>query len=256
MQADKALITRRFSRAAQYYEDQADIQRHVADVLLGEIDGVMQGTPDSVLEVGCCTGLLTKKLLSLFPAMQTLHVNDLSETFKTSIDQVLEGSHTDYLFIAGDMEELTLPVSMQYDLIISSSTFHWFHDLKGFFKRIHPFLKKSGLLAFTIYGPDNLTELREITGKGLDYHSMTKITTMLEENFSLLKSFELQKCYTFKTPIAVLKHLRETGVNSLTKTVWHKSDLIHFANRYSEQFHCEGGVYLTYHPMFFLACPR
>jgi hypothetical protein len=57
----------------------------------------------------------------------------------------------------------------------------------------------------------------------------------------------------YPDPVAVLQHLRETGVNALAGSGWNKQQLHKFIRQYQEQFNGKKGVILTYHPMYFLA---
>ncbi|MCI5150851.1 MAG: malonyl-[acyl-carrier protein] O-methyltransferase BioC, partial [Candidatus Electrothrix sp. MAN1_4] len=61
---NKQLICQQFRRAAASYDRQATIQHRVADRLLTIMDRYIPQRPLRVLEVGCCTGLLTTRLLN------------------------------------------------------------------------------------------------------------------------------------------------------------------------------------------------
>ena len=57
----------------------------------------------------------------------------------------------------------------------------------------------------------------------------------------------------FPTPADVLRHLKRTGVNGLSRRKWTRKDLSDFCRTYSELFGTAGGCTLTYHPVFVLA---
>jgi malonyl-ACP O-methyltransferase BioC len=190
-------------------------------------------------------------LIDRFPGISVLHVNDLVKRFGYEIKQIdMPG---DVEFLPGDIEKIRLP--QQYQLILSSSTFHWLHDLSIFFDKLKRHLLPGGILAFTIYGPKNLQEVRSVTGTGLTYLSLEQVVNLLERNFEVLVAEEHVETFIFSNPYEVLKHFRQTGINALTQGGWSRGRLKNFVDKYHRQFRRKNGVCLTYHPMYFLARP-
>ena len=249
MKADKKQVQLHFARAAATYDNQAVIQQRVAERLLSLVDEYTSEPPASALEIGCCTGILTRKLVRHFPQLEVLHVNDLVENFSRQVGLIDIPGNIE--FLPGDIE--TIPLPQQYQLIISSSTFHWFHELAEFFAKMHRHLHAEGLLAFAMYGPDNLQEIRALTGGGLEYPSLKQLVAMLEPHFEVLTATEAREVLFFQDPSAILQHLRETGVNALAGSGWSKHRLQEFIRQYQNRFSGANGVRLTYHPMYVLA---
>ncbi len=251
VKAKKNQVQLHFRRAVDTYAKQAVVQHRVADQLLALVRDHARSVPDSVLEIGCCTGILTRKLVAAFPQIETLHLNDLVEQFADHVHSIeLNGTLE---FLAGDIEELPLP--QRYRLIISSSTFHWLYHLPAFFEKLHRHLHPDGLLACTIYGPENLQEVRALTGRGIDYHSLEQVVAMLGRDFEVLTATQSLETLFFAEPEAVLQHLRETGVNALAEPAWTKGSLRHFLDQYQQRYQVAEGVRLSYHPMYLLARP-
>ena len=253
MKADKEKIEIHFARAAATYESQARVQKLIGKRLvdlMAEQLGDFQGRG---LEIGCCTGLLTRLFLARFPRTRELHVNDLVAGFESIID-IPDQVTTRFRFIGGDIESLLLPT--RYDSVFSSSTFHWLHDLAGCINRLHAHVNPDGLLAFTLYGPKNMSEIRELTGQGLRYHSLADVRCLLSKKYTVVHCEERFERISFATVARLLDHLRATGVNALTKKGWSRSRLHAFSRCYRERFSTAEGVVLTYHPMYFLARPR
>ena len=249
---DKQLVEQQFRRAADSYDRQAMIQHRVADHLLDKLEqhGENCGkNPQKVLEIGCCTGLLTRKLVDRFGTIRELVLNDLVEDFADRSLDTIHIPHT--TFIAGDIETTPLPGS--FDLIISSSTFHWVHDLEGLLEKLADHLTPNGCLAFSMYGPDNLQEIRRLTGIGLDYSSLDEVRKMVSRHLTLDHSDQQRQIFHYPAPLDILNHLRQTGVNGINRTPWTRSQLDHFCNQYREQFSSDQGVRLTYHPLYLLA---
>ncbi|WP_035247560.1 malonyl-ACP O-methyltransferase BioC [Desulfogranum mediterraneum] len=251
---DKKLIEQRFAKAAATYEEQAGIQNQVADRLLQMLERELGQPPRTVLEVGCCTGLLTAKLVAAYPRMERFTVTDLSPSFQPYIEEKTRCLRGSASFLGGDIEQLELEGS--YDLIISSSTFHWIHDLPRLFAKLRSLLTPEGVLAFSIYGAENLKEIRQITGVGLPYQSFSAIRACTGEHFAVCAAEQCSESLWFPTPLAVLQHLRQTGVNALGSKAWTRKELRLFIQEYEQLFSAPEGVQLTYHPMFFIARPR
>jgi len=252
---DKQRIKLRFEQAAATYEQQATVQSRVAIRLLRLLDEVVAGfQPADVLEIGCCTGLLTEKTLTRFPGIDHFTLCDLVASFEQRVCRRI-GIHAEKItFLAGDIE--TLPLPEHYDLVISSSTLHWMYDLPALCNKLHRHLYPGGVFAFSLYGKENLHEIREITGMGLTYRSLEQLRTVVEERFHILAAEEARETLWYPTPIAILQHLRATGVNSIGQQAWTRRQVSDFVASYQRRFADGQGVRLTYHPMFFVAQPR
>lgn len=250
MQPDKRKIRQRFARAAATYDRQAMVQQGVAARLLRLLDRHMGEPPRRVLEIGCSTGILTAGLTRQYPGIIDLYANDLVPQFKPLIAQrVPLQMHLE--FLAGDIESIALPDDL--DLVISSSTFHWLADLPALLNRLHGRMTLNGTLCFSIYGAENLRELREITGIGLDYHSLTALREMVAQRFTLVACEEELLTIHGKDPLALLQHLRQSGVNALETGSWSRARLADFTRQYAARYGEDDRVPLTYHPVYFLA---
>jgi malonyl-ACP O-methyltransferase BioC len=247
---DKQRIKARFTRAAVTYDDQAVIQHRVADRLLTLLGQHAPLPPKRVLEIGCCTGMLTRRLVDLYRGLDTLYVNDLVPEFREPVAR-RAGEIANLEFIAGDVEAVALPRDL--DLVISSSTFHWLQDLPSLFARLADHMTPEGTLAFSMYSSSNLLEIREITGIGLRYYSPAETRSMVARHFEVLACEEELISFKFRDPQDILRHLRETGVNALAGKSWTRSDLAGFRAEYEKRFLENGRVRLTYHPLYCIA---
>lgn len=252
---DKKLIKLRFEQAASTYEKQAKVQHLVADRLLALLATTAPAAvPASMLEIGCCTGLLTEKIMARFPSLSHLTVSDLVPSFAQCVERKVGNQAEKITFLAGDIESVDLPA--HYDLIISSSTLHWVHDLPGLFRKLHAHLNEGGILAFSLYGVDNLQEIRAVTGMGLRYKSLGQLQAVVAEKFHILAAEQARETLCFPDPFSVLQHLRATGVNSIGQQIWTRKQVNAFIAEYTNRFSDGQGVCLTYHPMFIIARPQ
>lgn len=204
--------------------------------------------PEKILEIGCGTGLLTSQLQRTFPNVD-LYLNDLVEELcyhAATINQVPQ-THC----FPGDVEKLFLPLS--FDLIASASTFQWFTTPEETFMKLSKQLEQNGVLVFSTFGKFNLREIRLTTGGGLDYRSKEELEKMLKPYFKIEGMEEELHTLEFDSPLAVLQHLKKTGVNvSGDPTIWTKGRMDAFIKDYNARFAVDGKVTLTYHPLYFV----
>ncbi len=245
---DKELLRQQFRRAAASYERQAVVQQRAAGRLLDLLAQHCVKPPQRVLEIGCGTGLLTRSLVTRFSSIRELVLNDLVPDFAARMDIASLGPAV--LPLPGDIETLPLPGS--FDLIISSSTLHWLDDLDGLLDKLTDHLRPGGLLAFSLYGPENLHEIRALTGIGLPCRSLTEIAASLSQRLTLLHSSGEVETLRFASPQDALRHLRQTGVNALSRSSWNRAKLEQFCAEYRRRFIVDGGVALSYHPLYFI----
>ncbi|NNP68473.1 malonyl-ACP O-methyltransferase BioC [Acinetobacter sp. Ac_5812] len=246
MSINKALVAQRFAKAGQSYVEHAVVQKQISAQLFEYLKVYCSQNLASVLEIGCGSGNLTHLLQSHFQVEQ-LFLNDLY----ADVDQhFLNFKHVNWLI--GDIEQLNLPQSL--DAVISSSALQWMVDLPALLRRIHRALKPNAYFGFSTFGPDNLNEIKQLTGQGLNYIGLESLTRQLEQQgFEiLLIEQELKKVY-FDHPKSVLQHLKATGVTATARSHrWTKQSLQQFYSDY-QQFHDEQGFSLTYHPIYVIA---
>ena len=253
--ADKRLIRLRFEQAAATYEQQAQVQLLVADRLLELLHATIPSPPAGrILEIGCCTGLLTEKITDRFPGLTHLTASDLVDSFAHCVAQKTEHLAHKVLFLAGDIETVSLPG--RYDLIISSSTLQWVHDLPRLCRKLARHLNPGGAMAVALYGRENMREIRAVTGVGLRYMNLEQLIAVVQKDFQILAAKQSLETLWFQDAISVLKHLRATGVNSIGQRPWTRRQLNTFLGDYRERFSGPRGVQLTYHPMYAIARPR
>lgn len=251
MRPDKKTIRLRFARAAATYDQQAVIQQRVAERLLALLDRHPPPGPRRLLEIGCGTGILTAALARRYRVgLETLYANDIVPEFEVPVREKA-GNTANLVFLPGDIETIALPAGL--DLIISSSTLHWLHDLPALLARLHERMTAGGTLCFSVYGPKNLQELREVAGIGLDYASVAGLRKMVGRTFRVLACEEELLSVRFADPRTLLDHLRRTGVNALAPAPWTRKRLDDFTRQYRRRYGGPDGVVLTYHPIYCVA---
>ena len=246
MSINKALVAQRFAKAGQSYVEHAVVQKQISAQLFEYLKTYCPQSLPSVLEIGCGSGNLTHLFESYFQVEQ-LFLNDLY----TDVDQhFLNFKHVSWLI--GDIEQLNLPQSL--DAVISSSALQWMLDLPALLQQIYAALKPNAYFGFSTFGPDNLTEIKQLTGQGLNYVGLESLKQQLErQGFEILLIQQDHKQVNFDHPKSVLQHLKATGVTATAKSHrWTKQSLQQFYSDY-QQFHDEQGFRLTYHPIYVIA---
>ena len=251
MEINKEEVEQRFRRSRVSYNDNARVQKMVVDRMVPMILSSVERVPEKILEIGCGTGLLTSQLQRTFPS-DGLYLNDLVEElcYHAATVNHVPLKHC----FPGDVEKLFLPLS--FDLIASASTFQWFTTPEETFKKLSKRLEQRGVLVFSTFGKFNLREIRLTTGGGLDYRNKEELEKMLKPYFEIELIEEEFHMLEFDTPLAVLQHLKKTGVNvSGDPTIWTKGRVDAFIKDYNARFAIDGKVTLTYHPLYFV-CRR
>lgn len=245
-------IHTRFARALSSYDSNADAQHRISKKL-ADLLPVYAGTQfRRVLEIGCGTGGFTRQLKACCE-IEDWTINDLCDACKIKIKELFP----DYppRFITGDAEEIFFPG--HYNLIASASVFQWMKQPEEFLHKLASLLSPGGVLLFSTFAPGNLQEIKELTGKGLDYPDTEQLKKWLTTGFRLLHMEEEVISLTFQNPMSVLHHLKDTGVTATGNGPWTRSIQESFCRRYTELFQTSTNqVKLTYCPLYIVAVKK
>ncbi len=229
----KLRIKERFLKAVRTYEEEAVVQREMAERLVERLKGLGLTEFDSVFEIGAGTGLLTRLLtrevsFSLYIACDL--VKECGRFFK----------ETPVKFVAGDGEEAGW-LKRRFDLVTSNAVFQWFKDIGRAAKRLKSLLKHGGILAFTTFGPLTMKELRrsEVPPAIIPKEDLLRLFS--EEGFELLWWESWERSLEFRDRRELLRHIRNTGALGGLKA----SDTLSFYEGPSQN----GTLVLTYEPV-------
>lgn len=249
----KQTIADHFGSATDY-NTHATVQKQVCELLLSKIKHHEQ---TSVLEIGAGSGQLTQLLANQLHANQLSasewHINELSAKQADKLANILP---TAQLHI-GDAEQLEL--SNNHSLIISANAIQWFDNPLNFIEQSSNRLAKGGQLLFNTFTPNNLYQIKQLTGQGLAYPSEQQWRAEIGKQGLMINEisthvFELH----FDSPYQVLQHIKQTGVttsnttnhNAQNKFIWTKAKLEQFTQAYQQLFGNpdvkDGKVVLTY----------
>ena len=236
---DKTLVKKRFAKSLNTYDENALIQKTMAEKLVSLLGRLEY---NSIFEVGCATGILTREIKeNLF--FESYCANDLVEKSKGYISKILDN----FDFVAGDIE--TVSLEPRYDLIISNACLQWCNDITQTIDKLYSALNSGGVLAFSIFGEENLLEVNDLFGIENKFYPIPELKLYLKK-YNFIEYREEKSRLYFNNGIDVLKHLKYTGVNALTSFKLTKSKLKAFEENYSKKYSENGKVYLTYNPVF------
>ena len=247
---DKQLIAASFKASAATYEDNATVQRQISRRLITFLKDLESIHASRILEIGCCTGILTELLVGQLH-IDTLYLNDIVEEFCITTGERIARSVARVESLPGDIEKCALPEEL--DMVISSATFQWMADLPALFAKIHRVLRPNGYLVFSILGPGTMGEISHLTGRSLPYHSKNTLRQMLGDYFHIISlQNDIRQIY-FPSVREVLLHIRHTGVGGLDRNKWLPGKFKEFNRQYRSCFASESGFPVTYASIFVVA---
>ncbi len=220
----KSTVAQSFSKALKSYDEfampQAKLAQSLVDLLLDHADlqekDATSNSINKVLEIGCGTGFLTKALLNKTNVNHYV-ANDIVDQCAEVVATIGKQLDTQTTFLAGNIEELTLPTNV--DLICSASTFQWLKNTPSLVQSISQSLNNNGYLAISSFSPDHFKELNTSLAKAnvkqatMAYLSVTEWESILQQDFEILSIKEVSQQMNFTNFRDLLIHLRKTGVN-------------------------------------------
>lgn len=240
MQIDTKTIKKHFQKSIDKYPENAIVQKFMAQKLCAALPGQNFNT---ILEIGAGAGLLTEELKRHI-IFQKYYANDLVERAGYYVSRYIPSA----IFEVGNFTRINY--RQKFDLVISNAVFQWFDNLDKVFPKCVNLLDKNGILAFSTFLPENFMEFYSVTGLSLSYKTTEELENLLKPYFEniLVEPFEYKM--KFENPLQILAHMKNTGVNSLSKTKWGIKEVKNFCDRYKAEY---PELELTYKPVIITA---
>lgn len=235
----KELIKQRFSKSLNTYQQNAVVQKQMAENLVKLLP---QKEFKNILELGCGTGFLTKLLNKSvrYKNYTAIDIVKECESYIKNINQNIE-------FVNNDIESVDLV--KKYDLIISNAAFQWLNDFETFINNIKQYLTDDGIILFTTFGQKNFQEISNTSNISLTYYSTQDLKKVLN-SFSIEHFDEQIITLKFNSIKEMFEHMKKTGVNAVTNTTWTIKDTKQFKERYETLY--KDCIHLTYNPIYVL----
>ena len=194
-----------FDKKFSIYDENAKIQKEVATNLIKFLQEKGAKKNRKVLEIGCGTGVFTKKYIQEFTPKELI-LNDVFD-----VREYLKDIEYDE-FLIGDVESLELPKS---EMVVSSSVFQW---LKNFSKTVEEISKTTEEIGFSMFLEGNLEEIKNHFGVSLKYLTLDNIVEILTSLFSKVRWKKEIIEINFSSPLEALRHLKNTGVTGFDRS--------------------------------------
>ncbi|ECQ6433912.1 malonyl-ACP O-methyltransferase BioC [Campylobacter jejuni] len=217
---------------AKDYEKHAKVQDFMGLKLCEILKDLKISHFEKVFEFGCGRGELSKKLQNFIT---------FNEYLKNDILNFKENSN----ILIFDMNEIAKQdlSKEKFDLIVSNATLQWL-DLKRIILSLRDMLNQNGILLLSTFAKQNLKEIKQSTGFGLNYFSLNELEQIFKVYFNEVKITQELVELSFDNALDVFRHLKLSGVNSLGFYPLNKGFLKEFEEKFQNK--------LTYHPIFIL----
>lgn len=216
---DKARVRSSFASASGTYDGLAELQRSAGTTLLKDwSDPKLTGT---VLDLGCGTGYLTRKLLDMRGQKQIIALDIALPMLQKARSKLLSQSNLQY--ICADAESLPLEDNC-VDRIFSNLALQWCRNLEALFKEIRRVLKPTGKLVFSTFGPQTLNELKlawsqvdGYTHVNQFYSERQIIEYMRKTGFQNIRTKNQLNVSGYKNVIELMKELKGIGAHNANR---------------------------------------
>lgn len=158
--------------------------RPVHDAVLGRLEGLR---PNTVLDLGCGTGVLTKRLAEQFPDAAVIGA-DLSDRMLERANERAESDDEEADvsgFVRADAQRLPL-ASGAFDVITCTESFHWYHDQAAAAAELARLLRPGGRLVIasiatvTGFADDAIQRASELARRPIRPIPKRRLKQMLE----------------------------------------------------------------------------
>lgn len=217
MTVSKENIADNFSRSSSSYSEHAFVQKRAAETLFGMLDR-LPPAPKKIIEIGCGTGFLTKKLFAKFPEA-SFTVCDLSEKMIERCKSENSSFHGNVEYRVCDALEI-LSGQVTYDLAVSALAFQWLEEsFSSVIAKIYERLVPGGVLAFSTLTSNTFGKLKEafkaadsvFPGPELYKGSEIKSICSIFEKTNFYQETEIAD---FASPVNFLRHIKKTGAGN------------------------------------------
>lgn len=266
-EAEFDLIAHNFEKAAATYERAALVQNAMGAELMAVLGRTLKEYDlapswQQALEIGCGPGNFTELLLESLPSLKRLTLNDLSPALVAAACARARGRcdaddcRADSCQVDSVVGDLTQGTALEarYDLVVSNATFQWFADLDKALIKLKALADPGGFLVYSSFLEGTMRELSELLGRGLNYLTADQARTVLERHCEVLHFCTKTVVQHFDSSFHLLRHFKDTGVNSLGDKPLTPSELRRFMLRYEQRYSDESGaIALTWQPYFVVA---
>ncbi len=209
-----------FNKTATTYNKNMHVQYEVFTKLLSLLD---TSTFETITDIGCGTGIITKKLHEHFNSKKTLGFDQSS----SMIDHAKSTFETDTLTFQ-NKSAYDFSSNDQAELIFSNATLQWLPDLNKFFSLLKNQIKKPTTIAFSIFLPETYNELATGLKNSIDpsiiipaerFESFNTIEAICNQHFTDSTFSTHHITHSYKSIMELLTIIKQTGSKELSPTI-------------------------------------
>jgi len=258
---DRRQVRQHFSCHAREYDRYAHVQQKVAG-RLSELIFARDDVWTRALEIGCGTGLLSRRVARRYPELPIVF-SDLAHGMSLATAELLPASQV------CDADAASLPFRDDaFDLVISSSVYQWLEDLPAAFSEAARILRPGGVFAVALFGEKTLHELRTshqraLSGKfshGQNFFPLDSVIRALGEAFiPLFVTSEFEIEWHASVP-DLLRNLKRIGAQNSSRNrpagLASRQVMQQMIDSYHKEFGSARGIPATYETIYLLARRR
>lgn len=245
-------IARDFSQAAQYYKQNALLQRHVTHEAATLLRTKIADTA-TILDIGCGTGFFAQHALDFAPQWHIIQAD-------LALGMCQVAAQHERPTVCADLQAIPL-ANASIDGFFSNLSIQWLeHPLHAFHEAFR-ILKPQGLACIATFGPSTLSELKhcyEHLGKEapvLQFPSSESLHTQLQEaGFSTIQQHGAIITEHYPSVLALLKHQRNIGAHfkHRQRGLFGKQQLHTLIHTYEREFATDGQIPARFEIFYFL----
>jgi malonyl-CoA O-methyltransferase len=259
-------LSQYFSRSARRYHASAHFQRQIAATLAERTFDSIR--PETILEVGCGTGFLTRLLVDRYPRA-AIDAVDLSSEMICLARQNLPAANVRWH--VDDMNRLD--ADRQIDLVASSTALHWGDPVDRLIQRLGQMLRPGGKMVAAVMTAGTLGELhrvrqeiapdrepaRQLPSASLLRQALAKAGMVIDDLTTVVYRRR------FASSRELIRQLSQSGFTGGSFARDHgrplvRSQLNSLTSRYHQQYGAvDGAVHATFNVTYLAAavpCPR
>jgi len=205
MSSFKRVVSRNFGTMCNSYEMHATAHKKAAKKLYKLISNSQNC--NTVLEIGCGTGILTELLVQKFPNIQVIASDISTEMVFMQKNKKELSKNCQFLVCDGEF----LPCARHLDLIISNLAFQWFENFEHTLKILKS-ASKTVMFSILMDGSfKNWAILHELCGIK---NPMLALKTEQQLKHYIIDIEEIE--INFESGLAFLKHIQGLGANGVS----------------------------------------
>jgi malonyl-CoA O-methyltransferase len=207
-------ISKRFSEAAEYYHNHAEIQRQIADDTVELLDKGLEGR---VLDLGCGTGFVASRIARENPKAKILGIDIAPGMIE--IAKMRFADLGNLSFIVGDCTSCL--IQSEVSAVISSSSLQWMYPFDETLSHWVRMLSPHGRVVISFMIPGTLAELKAARERVTGARTTENLPTLEDivivfNRLGMKVQRKFTKSYTasYSSAEELLGDLRALGVNA------------------------------------------